>query len=143
MTSDELNGFLIINDNEVFYLKTEEVRLGRSPANDMMIVDLRVSRTHARINYSEGRYVLVDLNSSGGTTINGRPISQKTLDDGDVIALANGGQLVFGQDPARLPADAKNYIPPESDLAGKMQTGMLSWPTEPNLTAELNPDEDE
>ena len=43
------------------------------------------------------RFVLFDLNSSGGTFVNGQRTDQSILYPGDVISLA-GVTLIFGQD---------------------------------------------
>ena len=70
------------------------------------IDDPRVSRNHAQLRAIKGRYVVFDLNSTGGTFINGRRASQGVLYPGDVISLA-GVMLIFGQDNP----------PPRSDIA--------------------------
>ncbi|MBK6645463.1 MAG: FHA domain-containing protein [Anaerolineales bacterium] len=45
----------------------------------------------------KGRFVVFDLNSTGGTFVNGQRTSQSVLYPGDVISLA-GVALIFGQD---------------------------------------------
>lgn len=61
----------------------------------------RVSRTHAQLRAVHGHYVLFDLNSTGGTYVNGQRISQHALKAGDVISLS-GVPLIYGED---TPAD--------------------------------------
>jgi hypothetical protein len=51
----------------------------------------RVSRLHARVQRHDGTWVLEDLGSKNGTTVNGRPISMECLSDGDWISV--GGVL--------------------------------------------------
>ncbi|MBC7249840.1 MAG: DUF3662 domain-containing protein [Anaerolineae bacterium] len=70
------------------------VSLGRSLDNDVIINELQVSRRHAQLRRRYGHYTLYDLGSSGGTTVNGEPVQECVLADGDVIALA-GVELVF------------------------------------------------
>ncbi len=41
------------------------VTLGRQSHNDMVIDDIRVSRTHARIEYRRGKFVLIDQSTNG------------------------------------------------------------------------------
>jgi hypothetical protein len=97
------NAFIIINGRKVFPLKDRVINIGRRLENQLVIDDPRVSRTHAQLRAIKGRYVLFDLNSTGGTFINGQRTSQTALYPGDVISLA-GVTLVFGQDnpPQRL-----------------------------------------
>lgn len=61
--------------------------LGRTVANDFVIADRRVSRHHALIKEVEGRLCLADLDSTNGTFVNGRPVGQTVLADGDTISL--------------------------------------------------------
>lgn len=62
---------------------------------DVVLGDQSVSRMHCRIEEREGRVVLVDLNSTNGTWVNGRrldPSGEVTLQEGDEITL---GRSVF------------------------------------------------
>ena len=52
-------------------------------------------RTHS-CAWCRGPYVIFDLQSTGGTTVNGHRVVQQTLTPGDVIALA-GVSLVYGK----------------------------------------------
>jgi hypothetical protein len=70
------------------------VSLGRSLDNDIIVSEPQVSRRHAQLRLRHGRYVLYDVGSSGGTTVNGEPVEEFVLDNGDVITLA-GVELVF------------------------------------------------
>ncbi|MBI5936023.1 MAG: DUF3662 domain-containing protein [Chloroflexi bacterium] len=97
------NAFLIIDGRKVFPLSVPVVNIGRRLENQMVVDDPRVSRNHAQLRAIKGRFVLFDLNSTGGTYVNGQRTSQSILYPGDVISLA-GFTLVFGQDnpPPRL-----------------------------------------
>ena len=64
------------------------ITIGRGLDNDIVLDDRRVSRQHAQLRRRFGQYVLYDLDSSGGTTVNGRPVREAPLQAGDVIALA-------------------------------------------------------
>ena len=70
------------------------ISLGRSLDNDVIVSEPQVSRRHAQLRRRYGRYTLYDLGSTGGTTVNGQPVQECALDNGDVIALA-GVELVF------------------------------------------------
>jgi len=96
--------FLIMNGVQIFPLTQQVVNLGRRIDNHVVIEDLRVSRVHAQIRAIKGRYVIFDLDSSGGTFVNGVRLTQATLYPGDVISLA-GVDIVYGQDAVYLSGD--------------------------------------
>lgn len=89
--------YFIINGKEMFYLTQAVVNIGRRSDNHLVIQDPRVSREHAQIRFSRGQFVLFDLNSTGGTMVNGQRIRQWTLKPGDVVSLA-GLPLIYGED---------------------------------------------
>lgn len=91
------NAFLIIEGVKVHPLNETVVNIGRRLENNLVIDDPRVSRNHAQLRAIKGRFVLFDLNSTGGTFVNGQRTSQTVLYPGDVISLA-GVALIFGQD---------------------------------------------
>ncbi len=91
------NAFLIVEGVKVFPLSLPVVNIGRRLDNQLVIDDPRVSRSHAQLRAIKGRYVIFDLNSTGGTFVNGQRTSQSVLYPGDVISLA-GVALIFGQD---------------------------------------------
>ena len=72
------------------------IAIGRSLDNDIILDDPRVSRQHAQLRRRYGQYVLYDLDSTGGVTINGRPVREAVLQPGDVIAFA-GVKVRFEQ----------------------------------------------
>ncbi len=65
------------------------VRIGRDPDNEIVLRDPRVSRHHARIIFERGFFVLYDLASANGTTVNGKRISIAPLVDGAVIRVGS------------------------------------------------------
>ena len=101
------NAFLIVEGTKVHPLTESVVNIGRRLENQLVIDDPRVSRNHAQLRAIKGRFVLFDLNSTGGTFVNGQRTSQTVLYPGDVISLA-GVALIFGQDNP----------PPRPDMAG-------------------------
>jgi pSer/pThr/pTyr-binding forkhead associated (FHA) protein len=92
--------YLIVN-SEVFPLNKELTNIGRKLDNHIVIQDPRVSRNHAQIRIVDDQYILLDLNSTGGTTVNGSKISKSVLYSGDSISLA-GVNLKFVQDTPRM-----------------------------------------
>ena len=92
------NAFLIVNGSDVFPLKKPIVTIGRMEDNDLVIAEVRISRYHAQLRVVKGQYVLVDLKSTGGTSVNGEKVSQVVLYPGDVISLA-GILVIYGISP--------------------------------------------
>lgn len=109
------NAFLIVDGVKVFPLDHPVVNIGRRMDNQLVIDDPRISRNHAQLRAIKGRYVIFDLNSTGGTYINGQKINQSVLYPGDVISLA-GVALVFGQDnpPSRVDLADTSPLSPAS-----------------------------
>ena len=104
------NAFLIVEGVKVFPLTLSVVNIGRRLDNQLIIDDPRVSRNHAQLRSIKGRYVVFDLNSTGGTFVNGQRASQSVLYPGDVISLA-GVALIFGQDNPPPRPDLKSTMP--------------------------------
>ena len=76
-----------------FVLPTDRTaRLGRSDEVDCPINHRSVSREHAQIKSEGDSFVIEDLGSANGVTVNGRSIKTKELQSGDIIEL---GQVVF------------------------------------------------
>lgn len=110
------NAFLIVDSVKVFPLDKSVINIGRRLGNHLVINDPRVSRNHAQLRAIKGRFVLFDLDSTGGTYINGQRVSQSVLYPGDVISLA-GVPLIFGQDNPVPRPDLVDTTPlsPKSD----------------------------
>ena len=108
------NAFLIIEGVKVHPLNEPVVNIGRRLENQLVIDDPRVSRNHAQLRAIKGRFVLFDLNSTGGTFVNGQRTSQTVLYPGDVISLA-GVALIFGQDNPPPRPDLADTAPLEGD----------------------------
>ncbi len=92
--------YLIVN-SEVFQLDQELTNLGRKLDNHVVLNDPRVSRNHAQIRLIENQFVLIDLNSTGGTLVNGNKVTKSVLYSGDNISLA-GMEIKFVRDAPRM-----------------------------------------
>ncbi len=104
--------FLIVAGSKIFPLDIELVNIGRMLDNELVIDDPRVSRRHAQMRAANGTYYIFDLESSGGTFVNGARITQTTLIPGDVISLG-GVALVYGQEGAANVVETQEYAPPK------------------------------
>ncbi len=122
------DAYLIINGGRIFPLNMPVLNIGRSANNDLVLEDLKVSRSHAQMRLINGRYFIFDLNSTGGTYINDQRVTQSVLVPGDVISLA-GILLIFGQEPIRS-GETQKFTPPgadsdspllDSDMPGRSQ----------------------
>ncbi len=122
------NAFLIVDGVKVFPLDKPVINIGRRMDNHLVIDDPRVSRNHVQLRSIKGRFVLFDLNSTGGTYVNGQRANQTVLYPGDVISMA-GVPLIFGQDNP----------PPRTD---RMTTAPLSPASSERPTAVFKDNED-
>ena len=81
-------GALHSNTGERTPLSGGTTTLGRATENTISLPDAQASRRHAEIRYENGRHVLVDMNSTNGTVVNGtRLTGPHTLRHGDVITI--------------------------------------------------------
>lgn len=85
-------------------LSGAQTTIGRWTDNDIVLPDRRVSRTHARIERRGNEFVLIDLNSTNGTFVNGkRLVEEHFLQNGDMIQIAPRFQLRFVDRTATVP----------------------------------------
>jgi len=73
-------------------LESDRVLVGRHPRCDIVVADPSVSRRHAELVFRDGVWVIRDLGSTNGTTVNGGSVGRSEVRPGDVVGLA--GQLV-------------------------------------------------
>lgn len=89
--------------------------LGRDTGNDVVLMDLLVSRRHAKVHLSEGgAYTVEDLGATNRTFVNGDPVSGSlasraengkgtTLHDGDILTVGRTRMLRAGERLYPLP----------------------------------------
>jgi hypothetical protein len=63
-------------------------RIGRSESADLRVDAVEISREHAEIIERNGMWLVRDLGSTNGTQVNGKPIKETLLSDGDILKLA-------------------------------------------------------
>ena len=71
-------------------VKTPVVNIGRADYNDLVFPDESVSTTHAKLQRREGVWVLVDLDSTNGTFVDGDQVKGE-------VPLAPGANVRFGE----------------------------------------------
>lgn len=102
--------FLINDENQAFPLQGVSINIGRAPHNQLVIDDPRVSRLHAQLRIIDGAYNIFDLNSRGGTYVNGEWVEQAHLRPGDNISLA-GYSIQFQDAPTQKTSHASKTTP--------------------------------
>ena len=68
-------------------LDKEVLTIGRLADCDIVVDDKGVSRRHAQIRTKDGASTLTDLGSTNGTSLNGKPVQSRPLNDGDRITV--------------------------------------------------------
>ena len=125
------NTKLIIDDKPDFTLGEGIVSLGRVPENSISFNDdVNVSRFHVEIEPRDGDFWLIELGSSNGTTVNGKPVtSEVLLKDGDVILLGGTSKITFEVEKEKTNLDTSMA---SADSLGEEKAG------EPVATTEIN-----
>jgi transcriptional regulator with GAF, ATPase, and Fis domain len=129
---------------EAFPIDGVDTVLGRDPAIGLSIPDRMMSRRHCAVQLEGGRFILRDLNSSNGTSVNGIPVRERALEHGDRIR-AGDSILMFLQPepepaggsepledrttrmPVALAARADSEVPPAArDLVAEVLSGRVA-----------------
>ncbi|MEZ4432363.1 MAG: FHA domain-containing protein [bacterium] len=91
--SAPMRGRLVVQggewDGTTWYLNRAETRLGRGEENDIVILDIGVSRRHLVIVRHPHGFRLIDLQSGNGTYVNTRRVAEVELFDGDRVELGH------------------------------------------------------
>ncbi len=67
----------------------QELFVGRREDCDVVVSDPSVSRRHARLVFREGEWILMDLDSTNGSIVNGERVARCVLKPGDHLLLGN------------------------------------------------------
>jgi hypothetical protein len=134
---------------KTFLLDKVEVTIGRDLSNEIVINDSEASRRHARIFMQGGNYIIEDLGSTNGTSVNGqRLMGPYVLRPGELIMLGESISLLFEMvaedDNATMvaprkpaPAPQPQYAPPppvpqRSGYAGQVPSQPVpAYPAQP------------
>jgi hypothetical protein len=113
-------------------------RIGRAETADLRVESVEVSREHAEIVERNGMWLIHDLNSTNGTQVNGKVITEALLSDGDIVRVAQT-ELTFiassasqfqrmVTQPISVKKETKstNSLPPEV-AATRMLTEATLW----------------
>src|SRR5438270_14067085 len=67
----------------------ETLVIGRGNDSGTRLTDPRVGRVHCRVEYRDGKVLLSDAGSAGGTRVNGRLVTRHELKPGDAIRVGD------------------------------------------------------
>ncbi len=115
---------LKFNDQEIT-LGHGVTTVGRTTDNTVSFPsDSNISRFHAEIEWRDGDFWLIDLNSSNGSALNGAPFKgEKRLSDGDEITLGGSSKATFSTGEKKSNADTATVAGRgETDVYGETET---------------------
>ncbi len=111
-----------------FPLHFDSSTIGREPGNVIALTDTGASRTHCVIDYAVTAFRLRDNNSTNGTLCNGEKITEKHLDFGDRIKVADTtmtftckGFQLKDSNPAQAIAAFEETLEREPDFVGVLK----------------------
>ena len=95
--------------------------LGRSSTTDVSIDDPLLSRRHAQLTrVAEGQYILEDLASRNGTSLNGSPVKREKVAFGDRIQVGSSILLFTHHDPLEDQVAQRQKL----EAIGRLGTGI-------------------
>lgn len=97
-----------------FEVSKPEITVGRGQTNDIVIMDARMSRSHARFEFGDnGEVTVVDAGSTNGVRVNGNKVEKAVVQPGDVIQM---GESQIRYERASKEDDDLTIINSEFDL---------------------------
>lgn len=82
----------------------DELLIGRADNCGLQLTHKRVSGSHAKLYQMNGQWRICDINSTNGTFVNGKRVSESALREGDEIVIGpydltirEGKVLVYGK----------------------------------------------
>jgi transcriptional regulator with GAF, ATPase, and Fis domain len=120
-------------------LATSPFTIGRSRENGLPVAEIRASRRHCRVESANGRWFVVDEDSSNGTLLNGKLVRRASLSRGDLIEIGKTriffeevDEELVGRTTARLDEGAEDERVNEENLLRLQRTARA-------LNSELDP----
>ena len=72
---------------KTYQLTAKDTTIGRDQENDLVQADAVVSRRHALLKYQDGKFLLLDLGSSGGSKVGDQSVGGRSLSTGGAIGV--------------------------------------------------------
>lgn len=101
-------------------LTQDVTTVGRSSQNTVALKDISLSRTHCELRRAGEGWMVHDLGSRNGTTVNGHHVREKLLELGDKVEIGNT-VIIYEQ-----PIAGRDYTPKEADSSVKVPSGQVS-----------------
>lgn len=86
--------------------------IGRQSDSAYAVTDPRVSRKHCEVRLADGKVTLVHLGGSGGTLVNGSPITERVLNHGDTFQVGDTVFKYLAHATADVPSTVAGLAPP-------------------------------
>ncbi len=104
---------LLHQQNQLFQITTDTIKIGRSPDCDVILPNASVSRVHAIITKVGDEYVIRDNDSQNGFRINNQSSTEHTLKSGDEVHLGVFNIVFLGDKPKDnyYRGRSTNYLP--------------------------------
>ena len=111
---------IITNDGRIdtYPLHKNEIAIGRSTENDIVLLDYTISRNHAKIAKTRDGYMLTDLGSFNGTELNGHPVQTVLLSHQDQIKIGSAKILFLSHEKMPSPQSGTLILSSEEDFGG-------------------------
>lgn len=84
-----------VQRGKVFDVTTQLTHIGRGAHNDIVLDDDAVSESHAKLQFRDQRWYIIDLDSTNGTYVNGERLTGELQIHGDTELRFGGAKLVF------------------------------------------------
>jgi DNA-binding NtrC family response regulator len=125
-------GVLVVQDGpdagRTVALETGSLTIGSSRACDLVIREATVSKKHAELIVTGGRFMVRDLGSTNGTRLNGTDVREAFLKPGDVVELGRSRvRFTPRQEEVRVLPSARDQFGPVhgASLAMRQLFGIL------------------
>ena len=125
-----------------FELGEEALSVGRDSTNDVRLADSLLSRRHCRVERAGERLLLKDLDSLNGTFVNGRPVREHTLADGDRVTVGESCFVYLSGEgepegaPSTLVTLSDRHMQAHSTVRLKAEEALYLRPPDAALSAE-------
>jgi predicted component of type VI protein secretion system len=114
---------------ERFTVHVPVANIGRADYNDIVLGDESVSQAHAKLQRRDEVWVLSDLGSTNGTTVDGVRLE-------DEMPLSPGSTIIIGEVPMLFDPTEGQVIPGQPETAVLPALGSVPPPAQPSAPAD-------